>query len=202
MQLPTLLLVLALPLAAQQVVSLPVGTARPEAAAYRAVGTEGPQLPAAGSQLHANARKLTELTGDRERLQKALPKLLSDAKAKMLKAYPGVDPAFGDEWEKRMETRVNVDEFLDVEGRAYENHFTNTEIVDLIAALNARKEGKPVQASAQLQQKMTSEMPAILGEIAGGNAELAVKLGSQVGGEIGKEHPEYLMKKTSKIVVQ
>lgn len=181
---------LAIPLGAQEVVSLPVGAARPDAAAYRSVITNDPQPQ--GPQPQANALKLVELTGDRERLEKALPKLLSDAKAKMLKAYPGVDPAFGDEWERRMTARMTPDPFLEVAARAYEKHFTNSDIRDLVAALNAKKQGNPAQASAELQQKMTAEMPAILGEIAGGDTEVAVRLGAQVGGEIGREHPEYL----------
>lgn len=136
-----------------------------------------------------------ELTGDRERLQKALPKLLSDAKAKMAHAYPSVDPAFGNEWEKRMASRIKVDDFMGVTARTYQKHFTNDEILDLITIMNARKEGKPVKAPAQLQQKMDAEAPGILGEIMGGATELAVKLGGQVGGDIAREHPEYIRRK-------
>jgi hypothetical protein len=196
MRLATAIVAMALPIGAQQVVSLPVGTPRPGASTFRSIPDDPRPQPS-----QANLQQLVELTGDRERLQKALPKLLSDGKTKMLRAYPGVDPAFRDEWEKRMAARIKVDDFLGVTARAYEKHFTNDEILDLIALMSARKEGKPVKASAQLQQKLEAEAPAIMGEIMGGATEVAVKLGAQVGGEIAKEHPEYMRQKPQPRVV-
>ena len=179
---------------AQEVVSLPVGTPRPDAANYRPVRSDA----AAGAQdanLHAKVLILIQLTGDRERLQSALPKLLSQGKAKMLMAYPNVSPAFGEEWEKRMAARISVEDFLDVTASVYEKHFTSGEIQRLITVFQAKREGESVKAPEALQQKLAAEMPAILSEIAGGTMQVAVKLGSQVGGEIAKEHPEYLLHK-------
>lgn len=189
----------ALPIGAQQVVTLPAGNSSPGTSVVTLpAGDPRPQasvLPSAGtvdSKLHANVLKLMELTGERERMQKAFPKLLSDGKAKMLQEFPVISPAFGNEWEKRMAARINVDDFLDVEARVYEKHFTNDEILELITVMNATKEGKLVKASAQLQQRFLAELPAILGEIAGRDTELAVRLSVQLGSEIGREHPEYI----------
>lgn len=177
---------MVLPIGAQEVVSLPAGNPRPDAARWTPAGT-------VDSSLHANTLELMELTGDRARLQQVLPKLLRDARDKMLKAYPNVNPAFGDEWEKRMAARITADDFLDVGARVYEKHFTNNECLEFISVMKARKEGKPVKASAELQQKLAAELPAMMGEIVGGATELAVRVGSQVGSEIGREHPEYLL---------
>ena len=189
MRLAAALLALALPMGAQEVVTLPAGQPRPGASEYKEIGT-------VDSDLHANVRKLMELSGDRERLQNALPKLLDDAKAKMLKAFPSVSPAFGEEWEKRMAARINVDDFLDVAARVYEKHFSNEEILDVIAVLHAKKEGQPAKVSPDLQKKIAAEMPAIMGEIVGGTTELAARLGGQIGSEIEKEHPEYMRPKS------
>ena len=175
-----------LPLGAQEVVSLPVGTPRPGASTLREVGAVDPEL-------HANVLQLIELTGDRQRLRAILPKLVSDGKAKMLQAFPNVDPAFADEWERRMAERLHPDDFLDAVAGVYEKHFTNDEILSLIALLSSRKEGKPARASAELQNRLTAETPAMMGEIAGSATELAV----QVGDEIEKEHPEYLRRKAA-----
>jgi hypothetical protein len=180
-----ILLALVLRVGAQDVVTLPGGPPRPGASDWTLAN-------AADSDLHANVRKLMELSGSRERLQLALPRALSDAKAKMLQRYPGVSPAFASEWEKRMAARITVDDFLEAAARIYEKHFTAEEIGQLIAALNAKKAGKVLPAPAQLQQKVAAEMPALLGEIAGATTELTVRIGSEVGGQIGKEHPEYL----------
>lgn len=187
MKLATALVAAVLPIGAQEVVTLPAGNPRPEAAHWTSAGTFD-------SNLHANVLKLMELTGDRTRLQQALPKLLSDARDKILKTYPNVNPAFGDEWEKRMAAKLTVDDFLDVAARVYEKHFSNDEILQFIDVMNAKKEGKPVKASAQLQQKLAAEMPAMMGEMVGGATELAVRVGNRVGSEIGREHPEYLLR--------
>ena len=199
MKLALVIVCVALPIGAQEVVSLPVGTPRPDAANYRPVPADAPAAPATTQDpnLHANVLTLIQLTGDRARLQTALPKLLSQGKAKMLKAYPSVSPAFGEEWERRIAARISVDDFLNVTASVYEKHFTSDEIQQLIAMFKAKQEGKPVKAPEALQQKLTAEMPAILSEIAGGTTQVAVKLGSQIGGEIAKEHPEYLIQKAA-----
>lgn len=201
MKLAAAIACVVLPVGAQEVVSLPVGTPRPDAANYRAIPSDPPvpSVSTPDSHVHANVLTLIQLTGDRGRLQDTLPKLLGQAKAKMLKTYPNVSPAFGEEWEKRMGARISVDDFLDVTAGAYEKHFTSEEIQELIALFKAKQEGKPVKAPESLQQKLVAEMPAILGEIAGGTTQVAVKLGSQVGGEIGKEHPEYLFPKAPRV---
>ena len=194
MKLAVVIACVALPIGAQEVVSLPVGTPRPDASNYRPVPADAPAATQ-DPNLHANVLTLIQLTGDRGRLETALPKLLSEGRAKMLKAYPNISPAFGQEWERRMAARISVDEFLEVTASVYEKHFTSDQIQQLIAMFKAKQEGKPVTAPEALQQKLTAEMPAILSEIAEGTTQVAVKLGSQIGREIAKEHPEYLLPK-------
>lgn len=194
MKLALVIVCVALPIGAQEVVSLPAGTPRPGAANYRPVPADAPAATQ-DPNLHANVLTLIQLTGDRARLQTALPKLLSEGRAKMLKAYPSVSPAFGEEWERRMAARISADDFLNVTASVYEKHFTSDEIQQLVVMFKAKQENKPVKAPEALQRKLTAEMPAILSEIAGGTTQVAVKLGSQIGGEIAKEHPEYLIQK-------
>lgn len=157
MKLAAMIACAAIPIGAQQVVSLPVGTPRPDAANYRPVPADA-SVVNQDPNLHANVLTLIQLTRDRARLQ-------------------------------------TVDDFLNVTASVYEKHFTGDEIQQLIAMFKAKQEGKPVKAPEILQQTLTAEMPAILSEITGGTTQVAVKLGSQIGGEIAKEHPEYLIQK-------
>ena len=180
--------------AAQEVVTLPTGTPRPGAwtgPIHSYTTTE------ADSHLHTNVLTLIDLTGDRERLVQNLPKIIADAKTKMMQSAPGLSPAFGDEWERRIATRIKVDDFVEMAARVYEKHLSNDEVLSLIDLMQAKKAGKPVSVSRELQQKFNAEAPAMLGEITGASTELAAKLSMQVGSEISKEHPEYLAARQS-----
>jgi hypothetical protein len=179
---------LALGASAQEVVTLPTGTPRPGAWTGPIHSTT---RVIADPQLRANVMVLIDLTGDRDRLVQNLPKILANAKAKMMQSAPGVSPAFGDEWERRTAALIKVDDFVELAARSYEKHFTNDEVLSLIALTEARKAGKTPTVSRELQQKFTTETPAMMGEIVGAGTELAVRLGAQVGSDIGKEHPEY-----------
>jgi hypothetical protein len=174
---------------AQEVVTLPTGTPRPGAWTGPIHSTT---TVIADPQMHANVLSLIDLTGDRERFVKSLPKTIADAKAKMMQAAPGMSPEFANEWERRITARIKVDDFVEVAARVYEKHLTNDEVVSLIALLQAKKAGKPVSAPRQLEQKFNAETPAMLGEITGASTELAARLSMQIGSEIGREHPEYL----------
>jgi len=178
----------ALGASAQEVVTLPTGTPRPGAwtGPFHSTTTV-----TTDPQLHTNVMLLIDLTGDRDRLVQSLPRILANAKAKMMQSLPGVNPAFGEEWERRMAALVNVDDFVQLAAHTYEKHFTNDEVLSLIALMEAKKTGKMASVSPQLQQKFSTEGSAMLGEIAGASAELAVRLSTQVGSDIGKEHPEY-----------
>jgi len=180
---------------AQEVVTLPTGAPRPGAWTGPLHSTTTVE---ADPQLHSNALTLIALTGDRDRLVQRLPKIIADAKTKMMQSAPGVNPAFGDEWERRIAARIQVDDFVNLAARVYEKHLTNDEVVSLIALMEAKKAGKSSSVSPQLQQKFNAEAPAMMGEIAGACTELAVRLSAQVGSDIGKEHPEYFLQQASK----
>ncbi|HEY1241140.1 MAG TPA: hypothetical protein VGF16_11315 [Bryobacteraceae bacterium] len=190
MKLAAVVITFAALVGAQEVVTLPVGAPRPGALEYRPV-IEAPKPQA---QVRPNAAQLVELTGDRERLESTLPKVLKEAKTKMQSRFPNIDGAFADEWERRMAARIKVDDILNIAGTVYEKHFSNEEIMQLTDAMNSSKAGKPVKVSASLQQKMTNEMPAMMGEIAGATTEFTSRLGGEVGREIEREHPEYVRK--------
>jgi hypothetical protein len=109
--------------------------------------------PVVDPQLNANLVKLFELSGDRESIERTLPQVLKDAGAKMRQVLPGSDPAYFEEWAKRMASRLNVQDLMDEEVHVYERHFTNDEIAELLAVQVARKESKPAEVSTQLRQK-------------------------------------------------
>ena|SRR5258708_5340798 len=146
-------------------------------------------------KLHAAAVKLVDASGAKESLRGNIPQLVSQGKAKMLEQFPEYDPAFAEEWAKRMLARLNVEDFVKVAVKAYEKHFTSGELEELIAFQAARKDNKPATLSPELQKKLTTAMPALMGDIAGGCTQVGAKLGGEIGGEIEKEHPEYLKPK-------
>jgi hypothetical protein len=145
----------------------------------------------AGQSAHLKAVKLVEVSGGRERLVAALPELIESGKAMMQKQCPDCNPAFLTEWGKRMTARIKIDDFVNVAALAYEKHFTDDELTELIAVVSSQKTEKPIALSAGLQKKVSELLPAIMGEITGATTEIGARLGGEVGAEIGKEHPEY-----------
>src|SRR5690242_16788807 len=71
-------------------------------------------------QRNADVVKLFDLNGERERIQSTLPQALKDAGAKMLQVLPGSDPAYFEEWARRMASALNVQDIIDEEVHVYE----------------------------------------------------------------------------------
>jgi hypothetical protein len=144
------------------------------------------------AEVHLKAVKLVEMMGGRDRLVAALPEIIEQSKAEMKKQCPDCNPAFLTEWGKRMTARLKVDDYVNVSVRAYEKRFTDDELTEFLAVASSQKTEKPVPLSPALQKKISDLMPAIMGEIIGGSAEIGAKLGGEIGTEIQKEHPEYV----------
>jgi hypothetical protein len=146
----------------------------------------------ASEKLHADAMRLVEVSGAKQRLQASLKPMLEEGRKAMMEKCPACSPAFGDEWTKRMLERVKVEDFLDVYVRVYEKYFTDEEIQELIALQNAKQDSQTLSPSPALKQKLDSVMPSVMGDSVGGCAQVGAKLGAEVGSEIEKEHPEYI----------
>jgi hypothetical protein len=179
-------------------------------AALAAVLCAAPQEPAEKSaksavdpKLHADAARLVELSGARERMQEGVDQLLKDLGAKFNEKCKGCDPAAGLEWSRRMKLKIKVEDLLDIMVRAYEKYLTDEEINQLISLMtdqkrtsdqktsSGQKSEQPRKPLPELQQKLTTVMPALQGEIIGGGAQLGAALGTETELEIRKEHPEY-----------
>jgi len=148
--------------------------------------------PDVAVEVHLNAVKLVDMDGTRDRMAAAIPEQIDQGKAAMRKRCPNCDPAFFAEWGKRMVARLKIDDLVNVVVRAYERRFTNDELTEFLAVVSSQKTEKPVPLSPALKKKTLDLMPAIMGEIIGGCAEIGARLGGEVGDEIEKEHPEYL----------
>jgi hypothetical protein len=145
-------------------------------------------------KLHADVVKLVEISGARKRLEDGFASMAEEGKKEMMKQCPQCSPEFGEEWTKRMQTRLKPDDFLEVFVKAYEKNFSDSEILELIG-LQEKKGDAPPSVSPQLQEKIKAVMPALMGEIMGGCAQIGAKIGGEVGEEIEKEHPEWVKNK-------
>jgi hypothetical protein len=149
-------------------------------------------LPLADPKLHADVLRLVELAGSRAAMQNGLPKLIEQGKAKVTESCGGCDPRFVEEWGRRMTARLNLDDFVNVIVRVYEKYLTDAEVLQLIASRTDNEPGQEPRIPAELLQKLTNLAPSMDSEIVGGTTQIGAKLGSEIGLEITKEHPEYL----------
>jgi hypothetical protein len=147
--------------------------------------------------LHADAVKLVEATGARDLVKGNLKQTVEEGKKKIAEKCPTCDPAFAEEWGKRMLERLKVDDFLDVYASVYEKYFTDNELKQLIALQPTSENPQRREPSADLKAKLTSVMPSVMGDSVGGCAKIGAKLGGEIGAEIEKEHPEYFKAKTA-----
>src|SRR5258708_7377250 len=65
-------------------------------------------------KLHADTVKFVEVTGTRKRILDGVDQSLDKGKQAMMERCPTCTPAFGEEWQKRMKERFNVDDFIAV----------------------------------------------------------------------------------------
>jgi hypothetical protein len=146
----------------------------------------------ADPKLHADAIRLVEVSGARQRIQDNLKQMVDDGAKQMLEKCPRCTVEFRNEWKKRFLERTNIDDYLAVIVRAYEKYFTDAEINDLIAFQKEKDASKDASPPPALKEKLSSVMPSVLGDIMGGCAGIGAKLGAEIGSEIEREHPEYM----------
>jgi hypothetical protein len=153
--------------------------------------------PEVDARLHSDVIKLVELDGTRAAIQNNLRQLINQGKNSMLQLCPACDPAYGDEWARRMLARAKVDDFLDVYVQVYEKHFSDDEVQQLIAVQNQIRSSQQPTFPNALKQKLAAQMVSIRSEIVGGTTQVGAKLGGEIGKEIELEHPEYFRKAVS-----
>ena len=153
--------------------------------------------PAQREKLHESAMKFVEAADARQRLAQNLDKLLEDGKQSMMRTNPGLDPHFGEEWIKRMRLRVSLDQFVVATAQVYEKYFTSDELDELTHGQLALRQGQIYTLSPQLAQKMKTNSSFIQRDINKETTIIGGRLGSEVGKEIEKEHPEWIKPATA-----
>jgi hypothetical protein len=150
---------------------------------------EPPTLNETAQNKHA--KELVELMGVRQRMLDGRDKMAQAGKDAMLKNTPTADPAFIEEWGKRMRARINVDDYVDVVVQTYEKHFDDADLIELIQAQRDTNESKTPSISPHLKEKLNSVLVTVQSEILGGCAQLGAKLGGDIALEIEKERPDW-----------
>src|SRR5690349_15326362 len=77
----------------------------------------------AGNQFHSNVLTLVNMTGLRDELLRNRHAVAEEGKQVILHSFPSYDPAFADEWARRME-RSSVDDYLSVVVAVYEKNYS------------------------------------------------------------------------------
>jgi hypothetical protein len=148
--------------------------------------------PAERQKLHESAMKFLESADARQRMQQTLDKLLEDGKQAMMSKNPGLDPAFGEEWIKRMRQRVSVDQFVVATAEVYEKYFTRDELNELTQGQLALKKGQLYTLPQKLAEELKTNSPLIQRDINTSTSLVGARLGAEVGKEIEREHPEWI----------
>jgi hypothetical protein len=143
-------------------------------------------------KLHADAIRLVEASGAKQRLQDNFKQMVDEGAKQMMEKCQRCTPEFGDEWKRRFLERSNIQDYLDVYARVYEKYFTDAEINELIALQKDKGTSKNPSPLPALKEKLTSVMPSLMGDSVGDCAKIGAKLGAEIGSEIEREHPEYL----------
>ena len=183
-QLALALIALAVPVSAQQ----PAPALNPGAKEVPSPASD----QSSKEKLHASAMKFVEAADARQRLESTLDKLLQDGKQAMMTKNPGLDPRFAEEWVKRMRLRVNLDQFVVATAQVYENYFTSDELENLAEAQLAMKKSQARSIPPQLAEKLKTNSPFIQRDINTQTSLIGGRLGSEVGKEIEKDHPEWV----------
>ncbi len=145
-----------------------------------------------GAELHENVLTLMKLMGLRQRMLDSQDKTLDHAKASMMQAHPEYNPAFAEEFVKRMRAKTNVDDYVNVFVRVYEKYLNTSDVAELIQAQQEINASKTPSFSAPLKEKLSSVAIKMQSEILGGCAQVGAALGGEVGQEIEKEHPDWV----------
>ena len=144
-----------------------------------------------GNQFHSNVLTLVNMTGLRDELLRNRHTVAEEGKQVILHSFPSYDPAFADEWARRME-RSSVDDYLSVVVAVYEKNYSNEDVLEMIQVQRDLSADRQPVLSIQLRSKLARVAPTVENEITSGFKELGAKQGEQVGEEVAKEHPEWL----------
>jgi hypothetical protein len=144
------------------------------------------------SKRHADAVRLVEVSGAKQRLHDNFKQMVDEGAKQMMEKCQRCTPEFRDEWEKRFLERSNLQDYVDVYVRVYEKYFTDKEINELIILQEDKGTSKAGSASPALREKLTSVMPDVMADSVGDCAKIGTKLGAEIGNEIAREHPEYM----------
>jgi len=172
--------------------SLATAAQRPAKAKAATPVSPAPANEADRQKLQASAMKFVEASDARQRIEQNLDKLLEDGKKSMMHTNPGLDPQFGEEWLKRMRQRVNLDQFVVATAQVYEKYFTSDELEELAQVQLALKKGQVHTLPPQLAEKLKSNSSFIQRDINTQTSMIGGRLGSEVGKEIEKDHPEWI----------
>lgn len=178
------LVALAAPLAAQKTT--------PPATKRAPVVSAAPADPVERQKLHESAMKLLEAADARQRLQETLDKLLEEGKRAMMTKNPGLDPAFGEEWMKRMRGRVSLDQIVEGTADVYEKYFTREELDELTQRQLELKNGRLYTLTPKLADKLKANASFIQRDINTSTSLVGGRLAVEVGKEIEKDHPEWI----------
>jgi len=140
----------------------------------------------------ADARALVETLGMRDKLEERWQATYKEARTKMMAACPQCDRRFFDEWSRRMQERVSTDRVMEICAHAFAAHLSQSDIAELTELRRKQLAHQSGQASPELKQKLQTALPAILGDISGEVMKVSVQEGTRIGGEIGREHPEWV----------
>src|SRR5438067_8169793 len=163
-------------------------------AAFATVTLESLTAPVRGSssQFHNNVLTLINLTGLREELLSNQHTMAEQGKREILRRFPKYNPAFAEEWARRMEDRISVDEYVNVVVAVYERNYTNEDILEMIRIQRDLRAAKTPVPSPRLQAKLSKLAVTVQSEIVGGFTELGAKRGGEIGQKVAKEHPGWL----------
>ena len=142
--------------------------------------------------IHQVALKLLDAMGTRKVLADNIDAMIENGKQKMIQQHPELDPAFSEEWSRRMHASINFDDFLNVLAAIYEKHFTASELTEMIRMYHDLSEQRVPQVSDALKAKLNNIMPEIQADMGAGLMELSEKIGSEVAVSVAKDHPEYV----------
>jgi hypothetical protein len=143
-------------------------------------------------ELHENVVKLIELMGVRQRILDTRERTVQAGKRQILHQFPSYNPAFADEWAKRMAARMNADDYVDVMVAVYEKHYNNDDVLELIQAQRDSAPPRIPNISQPLKDKVAANATAMQSEMMTGFAQVGERLGGAIGAEVGKEHPEWV----------
>jgi hypothetical protein len=143
------------------------------------------------NEFHSNVVTLVGMTGLRDELVRNRHSVAEQGKQEILRSFPAYDPAFAEEWAKRME-KMPVDDYLSVVVQVYEKNYTNDEILEMIQVQKDLSSAKEPVLSLGLRAKLAKVAETVEGEINSGFAELGSKQGQEIGLQVAKEHPEWV----------